>query len=61
MASEQKRGGVGWIHPVAVLPIRMIEEGNSIPLSIEEIRHRQPGQTRAQDKNRLFNRSGHEG
>ncbi len=39
----------------------MIEEGNSIPLSIEEMRHRQPGQTRAQDKNPLFNRSGHEG
>lgn len=38
----------------------MIQEGDSIPLSIKEMRHCQPGQTSAQDKNSLFNRSGHE-
>lgn len=37
----------------------MIEEGDSIPLSIKEVRHRQPGQTGTQDKSSLFKRSGH--
>jgi len=60
MASEQNRGGVGRVHPILVLPTGMIEEGDGISLSIEEMSHRQPGQTGAQDKNSLFNRSGHE-
>ena len=60
MASQNNRGGLGCIGPESIEPVRVIEQGDVVALSMKMVRGCQAGQSGAKNEDGAWGRRGHE-
>jgi hypothetical protein len=60
VASQNNWSGLGCVGPKSIEPIRVIEQGDVVALSMKMVRGCQTGQSSAENEDGVWGRRGHE-